>query len=138
MTENNHTETTDTIENEPQEAVETAQEAVETEPKVFDAEYVASLRAEAAEGRVKAKRFDELARELFTTKVAALGRLQDATDMAFDEALLDDPEALQKAVDELVARKPHLAARKLQGSVGQGATTPAPVVSLVDAMRMGV
>lgn len=72
-------------------------------------------RAKAAEARV-----DELSRELFAHKVAALDKLADATDLAYNPELLDDNK-LAEAVNALLAAKPHMAKpRKPNGSVGQG------------------
>ncbi|MCW2608722.1 MAG: hypothetical protein JWO60_3415, partial [Frankiales bacterium] len=84
--------------------------------ETFDREYVQKLRDEAASHRVKAKRADTLAAALVTAQAALTGRLADPTDLPFDDALLDDDgyvdEAKVKAaVDELIKRKPHLAAR---------------------------
>lgn len=79
------------------------------------------LRAEAAANRVKAQRTETLAQELFLAKVTALGKLEDPTDLAYDEALLADEQALTAAVDELLARKPHLATRLTKGDIGGGA-----------------
>ena len=41
---------------------------------------------------------------------------------------LDDPDALAAAVDQLLTRKPHLAARRPAGDIGQGnrGSAPAP------------
>ena len=101
-----------------QEASQEAQEDAETFPRA----YVEKLRQEAADARVRAKRADDLARELFTARVAATGRLADPNDLPFDDALLADMPALEAAIDELVAQHPHYAARRPRGDVGQGAT----------------
>lgn len=105
------------------------------EPETFPAEYVKQLRKEAADNRVKAKAAESLQREVFGLRVAALGKLHDASDMPFDPALLDDPDKLAQAVDELVARKPYLARQEVRGTVGQGAAPATPSVSLIDALR---
>ncbi len=52
------------------------------------------------------------------------GRLADATDLAVDDALfgedgLPDADKVTVALDELLASKPHLAARRVSGDVGQ-------------------
>ena len=101
-----------------QEAPEAAQDDAETFPRA----YVEKLRAEAADARVKAKKADDLARELFTAKVTATGRLADPSDLAYDEALVADADALNAAIDGLLAAKPHLASRTPRGDVGQGPT----------------
>lgn len=112
--------------------------------KPFDREYVEKLRKESqgyreraktAEARVTelddaAARADRYARELFTARVTATGRLADPTDLPFSAELLDDPEALTAAIDALTEAKPHLASRKpAWGNVGAGqcGTSPGPV-----------
>ena len=83
----------------------------------------------------KAKKAETYARELFYARVAATGRLADADDLTFDEALLDDHDALLGAVEELVARKPHLASRKIRGDVGQGLSGGSSSVDLAGILR---
>lgn len=103
-------------------------------PEVFDRSYVEKLRKEAAEYRVRAKDRDQLAHELFHSRVAAFDRLADPTDLPYADNLLNDRAALERAIDELLARKPHLAARHFTGSIGQGeASTPG--VNLADILR---
>lgn len=104
--------------------------------ETFPREYVEKLRAEAAEARVKAKRADDYARQLFTARVAATGRLADPNDLPFDAALVDDPAGLNAALDELIGAHPHYAARTPRGNVGQGATgTPSSTVDLAAMLR---
>ena len=122
---------TTTEEKTPQEGAQEPDEGAETFPR----SYVEQLRAEAAEHRVKAKRADDLARELFTFRVTALGKLADPTDLAFDEQLLDDGAALEAAVDELISRKPHLADRRPTGDVDQGARESGETVDLAQMLR---
>ena len=43
--------------------------------------------------------------------------------MPFDESHLDDPDALAAAVDDLLARKPHLASREPMGEIEAGRHT---------------
>ncbi|MBE6477839.1 MAG: hypothetical protein E7Z97_07205 [Propionibacteriaceae bacterium] len=105
------------------------------EPETFSREYVRKLRKEAAEARVKARRADELARALFTARVAATGRLADPEDLPYSEDLLDDPDQLTAAIDELLADHPHYAARRPTGSIGQGPIEPTPTVNLADMLR---
>jgi len=132
---------TDTTTETPAEDVETTEPVAEveesTEPETFPAEYVAKLRDEAAKYRTRAKRTDELAGRLHTALVAATGRLADPTDLQFDEAHLDDAEALTSAVDALLAVKPHLASRTPRGDVGQGASDSGANVSLAGLLRAG-
>lgn len=91
----------------------------------FPREVVEKLRREAAGYRDRAKqaetRTDELARALFTARVAATGKLADPTDLPYTTELLDDTDALTSAVDDLIAAKPHLKARRVSGHAGQGA-----------------
>lgn len=116
------------------EGVATA-DAPEDDAETFPREYVEKLRKENADARVKAKRADDLAARLHTALVAATGRLADPSDLPFDDAHLEDEDALNAAVDALLARKPHLASRRPAGSIGQGATAPADSVSLAGILR---
>lgn len=114
----------------------------EDEPETFDREYVQKLRDEAAGHRVKAKRADALAAALVTAQAAGTGRLVDPTDLPFSEELLDDdgvpdPDKVGAAVEELVRRKPHLAARRPRGDVGQGARPEAQEEGLAALLRRG-
>lgn len=86
----------------------------------FPREYVEKLRGQNAKYRDRAKVADTYAQRLHTEMVRATGRLADPTDIPFDEGHLDDPDALVAAIDELLARKPHLASRKPVGDIGQG------------------
>lgn len=112
-----------------------AAEDAEADPDNFPREYVEKLRQEAAEARVKAKRADQLARDLFAARVAATGRLADPNDLTFDEALLDDPDALDTALDQLLAEHPHYAARTPRGDIGQGATGTTADLDLAALLR---
>ena len=87
--------------------------------------YVEKLRAESARYRERARNADAYAERLHTELVRATGRLADPTDLKFNEDHLDDPDALAAAVDDLLARKPHLASRRPTGEIGQGASPPA-------------
>ena len=119
----------------PEEPPEDAQDAPQ-DAETFPRAYVEKLRQEAAEARVRAKKADDLARELFTARVAATGRLADPNDLPFDDALLADMPALEAAIDELVAQHPHYAARRPRGDVGQGATgSDAGTVDLAGLLR---
>ncbi|MCG7430168.1 hypothetical protein [Dermacoccus nishinomiyaensis] len=136
--------TTDTLEDERAEGgddptedttEDTTEDDADAEAETFPREYVEKLRKEAADARVKAKRADDLAARLHTALVAATGRLADPSDLPFDDAHLEDADALNAAVDALLARKPHLASRRPVGSIGQGATSPADRVSLAGILR---
>lgn len=108
----------------------------ETEPDTFPRSYVEQLRAENGRYRERGKRADELARRLHTELVRATGRLADPEDMPFDEAHLDDTTALVAAIDELLTRKPHMAARRPVGDIGQGAVSGGPsTVDLAAILR---
>lgn len=92
----------------------------ETEPDTFPREVVEELRRENGKYRQRAQRADDLSRRLHAELVRATGRLADPTDLEFDEGHLEDPDALTAAVDDLLARRPHLASRKPAGDIGQG------------------
>lgn len=110
------------------------QETAEAEPETFPLAYVQKLRQESADARVKVKDRDTLAERLHVAQVAALGRLADPTDLPYAEGLLD-PDALATAMDELLARKPHLASRRPAGDIGQGASTVTDTVDLAGLLR---
>lgn len=114
-----------------------ADETTEDEQDTFPREYVEKLRKENATYREKAKKAEVYAQELFNARVAATGRLADPTDLPFDEAALDDHDALVAAVDDLLARKPHLASRRVVGDVGQGVTGSGDTVNLAGILRSG-
>lgn len=90
----------------------------------FDLKYVEKLRKEAGDNRVKAKEqeetIDKLKRRLFLNEVKGLGKLADPTDLPYDAELVDDPDKLKEAVDDLLARKPHLGRRVPNGDAGLG------------------
>ncbi|MGV0634780.1 hypothetical protein ABQE69_12455 [Mycolicibacillus trivialis] len=97
---------------------------VSTDGDVFPREYVESLRKESANYRDRAKQADDkaeaLAKRLHTAIVEATGRLENPAELAFDAAHLDDPEALNAALEALLADKPYLAKRRVAGDAGQG------------------
>jgi multidrug efflux pump subunit AcrA (membrane-fusion protein) len=106
----------------------------DTEPETYPADVVRKLRDENAKFRTRSKdaeqRVDALSRELFELKVSALDKLADVTDLPYNADLLDDPDALASAVEDLIAKRPHYAQRpRPTGSVGQGTrrgTAPTP------------
>ena len=121
---------------EPDAPAETADEqTVDEDADTFPRAYVDKLRKEAADARVKAKDRDEIAARLHTSLVAASGRLADPSDLPFDEAHLSDPDALTAALDELLARKPHLASRRPVGDIGQGVSAVTSSVDLAGILR---
>lgn len=90
----------------------------------FPRAYVERVRGESRRYRERAQtaesRAGELAAALWRTRVEALDRLADPEDLPLpDDADPLDDDALTAAVDELLARKPHLAARRARGDVGQ-------------------
>ena len=98
-------------------------EAPSGDPDVFSREYVSELRDEAKTQRLRARdaetERDRLREHLWVARVDALGLLADPTDLPADVEALDDPDAIRAAVDDLLARKPHLARRRAVGDIGQ-------------------
>jgi hypothetical protein len=82
------------------------------QPETFPRAYVEELRQENGRYRQRAQAGEAYAPRLHTELVRATGKLADLTDIPFDENHLDDPDALQAAVDGLLAREPHLANRR--------------------------
>lgn len=107
------------------------------EQETFPRAYVEQLRQEAADARVKARRADDLAQQLFSARVAATGLLVDPADLPYDEQLLDDPAAMETAIEALITAKPHLASRIPRGDIGQGVSDPADTVDLAALLRAG-
>ena len=71
-------------------------------------------RAQTAETRA-----DELARALFTARVAATGKVENPNEIAYTADILDDVEAINQAVDEAISGRPYIKARSF-GPVGLG------------------
>lgn len=132
MTEPEHApepaEPTDTPVTEP-EAEPTA------EPDTFPREYVENLRQENARYRTEAKTAETLGARLHTELVRATGKLADPTDLPFDVEHLEDADKLAAAVDALIDAKPHLKARRIVGTVGQGESGAVSSVSLLGMLR---
>ncbi|GAB4082086.1 hypothetical protein [Modestobacter muralis] len=105
------------------------------DPETFPRSYVEQLRQESAGYRTRAQQADTLAQRLHGALVAATGRLADPTDLPFDAAHLDDETALTAAIEDLIARKPHLASRRPTGDIGQGATPTGETVDLAGLLR---
>ena len=106
-----------------------------------DDELVRSLRREAGDYRrrlrdTEAER-DELRRELYRERVAALGVLADPDDLPYDEDALTDPARLRELADELVAAKPHLRSRRIRQRAGQGEGSEGDGFSLAGALARG-
>jgi len=134
-TEEITTDTTDET-TELQEVVEELPDPeVPEDAETFPRDYVLKLRDENAKYRQRAADRDEIAAKLHTALVQATGRLQDASDLPFDQTHLDDPDALTAALDALLTAKPHLATRKPSGSIGQGVSGVSDTFSLAGALR---
>ena len=140
-------ETTSTVADPPQ-SVETnanaespvANAETSESERVFDHAYVSKLRQEAADARVRAKRADAMASELVKAFAAIDGRLVDPDDLPFTEDLLDDDgtpsrDKVAAAIDALIGRKPHLAARRPNLQVAQGARPEPEPVNLLQMLR---
>jgi hypothetical protein len=105
------------------------------DPETFPREYVEDLRKENAKYRQRANDRDDIATRLHTSLVAATGRLQDPSDLTFDESHLVDGEGLTAALDSLLTSKPHLASRRPVGNIGQGVTVASADVDLAGILR---
>ncbi|NNH69174.1 hypothetical protein HLB23_04700 [Nocardia uniformis] len=117
-------------------AEEAPAEQAEQEPDTFPRSVVEKLRKENATMRDRAKQADALAERLHSALVSSTGKLADPTDLPYDPEHLDNPEALDAAVEALLARKPHLASRKPVGDINQGARPSASGdVDLLGMMR---
>ena len=110
-------------------------EQTDEEQDTFPREYVEKLRDENAKYRQRAQKADDLAHRLHNALTAATGRLADPSDLPYEESHLDDPEALQRAIQELLAKKPHLGSRKPSGNIGQGVSSSTDAVDLAAMMR---
>ncbi|WP_418601575.1 hypothetical protein [Mycolicibacterium sp. SCSIO 43805] len=110
---------------------------LESDPDTFPREVVEDLRKENGRYRQRAQKADDYAKRLHHELVRATGKLADPSDLTFDEDHLTDPEKLTAAVDDLLARKPHLATRKPAGDIGQGGrgSGDAPL-GLLDLLKM--
>jgi hypothetical protein len=115
----------------------------QTEPEqTFDAEYVKSLRAEAAEYRVKAKRADALAQQAVTAMVTADGRLIDPSDLPYSDDMTKkdgtiDAVALSAAIDALIKAKPHLARKRPTAPISQGVRPSKAEPNLLQIIQSG-
>lgn len=112
------------------ETTETVTQAAD-DAQPFDRDYVAGLRAEAAEGRVKAKRFDAANERLARAYASADGRLVDVEALTLSDDMLDadgivDRDRVLAAVEELVTSRPYLLSRRPVSPLPQGARPEAP------------
>jgi hypothetical protein len=136
-------EADETVDTDPDQEPEDQRQDEPDDAETFPRPYVEKLRKESQGYRERAKtaesRVDELSRALFTARVSATGKLADPEDLTYDAELLADEDKLTGKIDELIKRKPHLAARKVGGSVGQGVTgTKDEPFSLIGRLQQSV
>lgn len=87
----------------------------------FTRDYVEKLRHENAKYRKRAQATDDLAHRLHRELVTKDGRLINPDELPYDEAHLDDADALTAAIDALLEAKPYLSAKPTPtGDIGQG------------------
>lgn len=100
----------------------------------FDRAYVERLRSESAGYRQTAR---ELKRTLWQVQVRQSDMLADPSDLPMpDDADPMDPDQVTAAISDLLERKPHLAARRARGDIGQHSTGAADdPVSLLGILR---
>ena len=93
-------------------------------PDTFPRDYVEGLRKESAGYRDRAKTAEDnaeaLSKRLHMELVKATGRLENAADLPYDAAHLDDLDGLGAALDALLTDRPYLAKRVVTGDAGQG------------------
>ena len=107
----------------------------------FSREYVAQLRNEAREHRVKAQRADFLATEVrrLATREAVRGVLTDPEALAWSDDFegedgLPDHDKLRAAAEALATARPWLA--RVRGDIAQGEHSDAPAgLSLSELLR---
>lgn len=130
MADDNTPDVTEQADQPDTDTAETPAEPVQpdpSEPFTTTRQAITDLRDEAKGHREKAQ---ALAARLHTELVRQTGRLADPTELPFDAAHIEDPDALNAAIDELLTRKPHYAARTPQGNtVGQGVKDQGPPAS---------
>lgn len=106
----------------------------------FPRSYVQRLRERSNGYRLQLRERESevaaLQRQLFTERLQRLDLVVDVDAVAFDPALLDEPNALQEHVEQLLDAKPYLRKRKVSGNIGQHSnTSDKGGFSLLDAMR---
>lgn len=106
--------------------------------ETFPRSYVERLRRENQRYRDQAGHADDYAHRLHTEIVRATGRLADPTDVEFDAEHLADADQLDAAITALLDAKPHLAARRPAGDIGQGNRGTPGAFSLLDTLRSRV
>lgn len=110
------------------------------EDDTFPRSYVQRLRERSNGYRLQLRERESdvaaLQRQLFAERLQRLDLVVDADAVAFDPALLDEPNALQEHVEQLLDAKPYLRKRKVSGNIGQHSnTSDKGGFSLLDAMR---
>jgi len=107
----------------------------------FDAAYVAKLRSEAAEARVKAKADRErIAAQTVRALAQADGRLVDLDVLTYTPDLLGedglvDVDKVRTSIDALVTTKPYLHVRRPVASMTQGYRETAEVPTMRDFIQ---
>lgn len=104
---------TTTTESTEDTAVEEPAQAAPERVETFSADYVAKLRAEAAEARVRAKVADTANAHLLAAFAETDGRLRDVEALSYSDDLLGDDGLVDRgkvsaAIDDLLTRKPFL------------------------------
>lgn len=110
------------------------------EDDTFPRSYVQRLRERSNGYRLQLRERESdvaaLQRQLFAERLQRLDLVVDVDAVAFDPALLDEPNALQEHVEQLLDAKPYLRKRKVSGNIGQHSnTSDKGGFSLLDAMR---
>jgi hypothetical protein len=119
------------------------------EPEAFDRDYVAGLREEAAQHRVRARDLEatvgQLRDRLLIDNVRHLAApiLADPGDLLLHverDTLLDDqgdpdPDQILTTARQLVKDRPHLASRRPAGTIEQGALDEPQTVDLAGMLR---
>lgn len=129
MSENQHIE-------EVQEQDVEAHEVQEQDVVEPVAEDVADEVQEAAQEPEEQPVGNDHAERLHEALARLDGRLQDVTDLPFDENNLDE-ESMTQAITELLERKPHLRKREVAGDIGagnRGSAWPDPI-DLIKVIR---
>lgn len=82
-------------------------------------------------------RAGDLEAALWRARLELDGRLADPDDLPVDPELVDDPDGIRAAVDELLERKPHLRSRRIRERAGQGEGSASASVSLAELLARG-
>jgi hypothetical protein len=117
----------------PEEDTPPADDTTDEDAETFPREYVQDLRQESANYRTQLRTTQE---RLHRVLVEQTGQLADPADLPFDPAHLDG-DNLATAIEDLIAAKPHLKARRFDpGAAAQGPKQPKPAdVDLLGIMR---